>query len=210
MTHVNRLRSALGAMAQVAAAGPAAPRIGLVSSYDPQNYAVKVKLQPTPEDGNDLETGWLPVWTPWVGNQWGLFCPPQVGDQVLILFQEGSVQNGICLGGIYSDIDQPLPCPSKEFWLVHESGSSLKFTNDGTVTVVTQKDLVATVGNKLTANIQGDADLTVGGDINSSAAAWNHKGDVHVTGGDVTADGISLKNHTHSDPQGGTVGPPTG
>jgi phage baseplate assembly protein gpV len=31
---------------------------------------------------------------------------------------------------------------------------------------------------------------------------------VTVTGGDVTADGISLKSHTHSDPQGGTVGAP--
>jgi phage baseplate assembly protein gpV len=31
---------------------------------------------------------------------------------------------------------------------------------------------------------------------------------VTVVGGDVTADGISLKSHTHSDPQGGTVGAP--
>jgi len=29
-----------------------------------------------------------------------------------------------------------------------------------------------------------------------------------VVGGDVIADGISLKTHTHTDPQGGTVGPP--
>lgn len=34
-------------------------------------------------------------------------------------------------------------------------------------------------------------------------------GDVIVTGGDVTADGISLKTHTHSDPQGGDTGAPT-
>lgn len=30
---------------------------------------------------------------------------------------------------------------------------------------------------------------------------------VTVNGGDVSADGISLKNHVHSDPQGGTTGP---
>lgn len=30
---------------------------------------------------------------------------------------------------------------------------------------------------------------------------------VSVSGGDVTADGVSLKTHVHSDPQGGTTGP---
>jgi phage baseplate assembly protein gpV len=31
---------------------------------------------------------------------------------------------------------------------------------------------------------------------------------ITLVGGDVVADGISLKAHSHSDPQGGTVGPP--
>jgi len=33
---------------------------------------------------------------------------------------------------------------------------------------------------------------------------------VTVVGGDVTADGVGLKSHSHSDPQGGTVGPASG
>jgi phage baseplate assembly protein V len=33
-------------------------------------------------------------------------------------------------------------------------------------------------------------------------------GTVNVTGGDVAADGISLKTHVHSDPQGGNTGGP--
>jgi len=33
---------------------------------------------------------------------------------------------------------------------------------------------------------------------------------VTVVGGDVTADGVGLKSHTHSNPEGGSVGPATG
>lgn len=47
-----------------------------------------------------------------------------------------------------------------------------------------------------------------GGDTAVINMPLNVNESVTVSGGDVTADGISLKSHTHSDPQGGTVGPP--
>lgn len=211
---MDAFRSNVAMIAQMAAAGVAKPRLGLVSSYDPTAYAVKVKLQPAPADDPELETGWMPIWSPWVGNQWGLYCPPQVGDQVLVLFEEGDVERGVCIGGLFSDVDRPLSgVPSKEFWLVHESGSSLKFTNDGSVALNVQKDLTATVAGNATVNVTGD--------INSQAANWTHTGPLHVTGDincdqtvtattDVVGGGKSLKSHTHSGVTTGTgdTGPP--
>jgi len=50
---------------------------------------------------------------------------------------------------------------------------------------------------------------TVGALASTGAAgASSVQGDMTVTGGDVTADGTSLKTHTHPDPQGGNTGAP--
>jgi phage baseplate assembly protein gpV len=131
----------------------ALPKTGIVSGYDPANYSAKVTLQP-----QGVETGWLPVRTPWAGNGWGLFCPPDIGDEVEVQFQEGGKQAGYVALRAFGDRFRPLEVPSGEFWLVHKSGSSLKFLNDGTVELHAQTAL------------------------NSSAPLWTHTGDLVVNG----------------------------
>jgi hypothetical protein len=72
---------------------------------------------------------------------------------------------------LYNDVDRPLSVPSGEFWLVHQSGSFLKFTDDGNVSVNAAHDLVVnavhdaivTVGHNLSANVTGDAGVAIGG-----------------------------------------------
>ena len=127
---INRLQNQMRMQALLAAGLVAKPRMGLVTSYDPVNYCAKVKIQP-----QDVETGWLPIASPWAGNGWGLFAPPPIGAQVSVLFQEGSVEVGFIIGSLYSDSDVPLAVPSEEFWLVHKSGAYAKFTNDGKISV---------------------------------------------------------------------------
>jgi uncharacterized protein (DUF2345 family) len=51
--------------------------------------------------------------------------------------------------------------PSGEFWLVHQSGSFLKFTNDGKVSVNSASDLDLVSG--------GDVNVTSAGKINLNA-----------------------------------------
>ena len=140
----------------------AMPKTGIVTGYDPDNHCAKVQLQP-----ENVETGWLPIRTPWAGNGWGMFCPPAPGDEVEVGFQEGGKQAGYIRLRAFGNRFRPLPVPSREFWLVHGSGSFLKFLNDGTVGL-----------HAATA-------------ITSSAPIWNHTGDVHVDGeilatGDIT------------------------
>jgi phage baseplate assembly protein gpV len=167
---MNQMRRA----AQEAGSSQAVTRHGVVTSYDPGTYAVKVELQP---DGT--LTGWIPLKSPWVGNGWGMFCPPSIGDLVEVDFQEDDGGVGSAGWRFYNDEDRPLPCPAGEFWLVHKDGALLKFHAGGNV------ELHATT-------------------LNTSADAWNHSGPLTVTGGDIKADGISLKTHHHDKVQAGT------
>lgn len=226
---MRQLLNAQKAAAQQATQSRASTRQGIVTSYDPNAYAVKVTIQP-----DNVVTGWIPLKSAWVGSSWGLFCPPSIGDAVEIDFQEGD--SGVGSAGLrfFNDSDRPLPCPSGEFWLVHKSGSLLKFHNDGSVELHAAADL--------NASVAGNANVAVTGNMNTSAAQWNHSGPVKidgtalitgkitgqggmtvsggggatvtgnmaVTGGDVSADGISLKNHitTGVQPGSGTSGKP--
>ncbi len=110
--------------------------LGIVQSFDPNKYAVKVMLQP---DG--IETGWLPLTSIWIGNNWGLFAPPNPGDMVDVHFVEGSIEAGFVSQRFYNNQARPLAVLSGEFWLVHKSGSFIKFTNDQKLSLNGQVEL---------------------------------------------------------------------
>ncbi len=122
--------NAMKAGAMQSGAGDTGTRQGIITAYDPDAYAVKVQLQPTGE-----ETGWIPLQSSWAGNGWGLLAGPVIGAVVVIEPDSFNIGNGVVSGQLFNDIDRPLAVPSGEFWLVHQSGSLLKFTNDGQVLV---------------------------------------------------------------------------
>ncbi|WP_162136286.1 phage baseplate assembly protein V [Zavarzinella formosa] len=156
------------------------PRRGIVSAYDPDHYAAKVVIQP---EGH--ETGFIPVGSPMVGDGWGMFCPPTPGDEVDVHFQEGGKNAAYVSLRFFGNQARPLSVPSGEFWLVHRSGSFLKFLNDGTVELNTAGDLNATVG--------GQANLSVTGKVVASASEFDLTGDLNVTG-TITASGDIYDN----------------
>lgn len=144
--------------------------VGLVYDYDPTIYAVRVQFQPSGEI-----TGWVPIGSHWVGNNFGMAIGPNIGDMVRVDYLEGSRQVAIVGARFFNDIDQPLQVPSGECWLVHASGSLVKLTNDGKLL--------------LNGNVEIDA---TGPIINITAT-----GAVNVTAGTtatVTAPSIILKN----------------
>lgn len=161
--------------AQLVSQNAAKTRVGTVSAYDPNAHAVKILFQP-----DNTESGWLPVFTPWVGNGWGMFSPPSIGDMAKVHFQEGGHEAGMVSLRGFNDVDRPLPVPSGEFWLVHKTGSSIKITNDGAISIHTNQNLNATV--------TGNANLSVTGPVTASAQQWNITGDINLTG-NLTATG---------------------
>jgi phage baseplate assembly protein V len=105
-------------------------KFGTVTSVNVKNSTARVMIQP---DG--VLSGWLPIVSHWVGNGWGMVCPPSPGDQVLLVPQEGDIEQGIIIGRVFSAKQTPPPAPGGEFWLVHETGSFLKLCNDGTIRI---------------------------------------------------------------------------
>jgi phage baseplate assembly protein V len=188
-------------------------RFGTVSSYDPDNYCCKVLIQP-----DEIETGWLPIASPLVGNQWGLFAPPSIGDMVDVHYQENDYQAGYVALRFYNDEDRPVRAESGVFYLIHKSGSFLKFENDGTVhlNAATGIESTAPVWNHTgPININGDVSIdgkeTVTKDIisGSNIQAANNVAD---QGGTKTMAGmrVTFNNHTHTEhgDGGGTTSPP--
>lgn len=187
----------------------ARPKTGIVTSYDPDNYSAKVRLQP-----EDVETGWLPIRTPWAGNSWGMFCPPSPGDEVEVQFQEGGKKAPYIALRAFGDRFRPLKVPAGEFWLVDKLGNSFKFS-----------------GGKVLVNGATEIDVTTPTvNINCSVAVnvtvpdFNLTGNLNVTGNIVATGDISdlsngsgtlnhirsvFNSHVHADPQGGNTNTPT-
>lgn len=178
---MRRLLNTMRLQAALAGEGLAHPKIGLVSSYDPDNYCAKVRLMP-----EDVETGWLPIGTLWAGPEWGLFVPPPIDAQALVLFVEADPEASIIVCLLWSDEARPLSVPSGEAWMVHQSGSHLKFLNDGNVEI---KAPLTTIDGEL--KVTGDiTDNTPGNDVTVKALrdAYNaHKHGGVQSGGSQTA-----------------------
>ena len=121
---LNIIKQHAGAMDQ----GGSQPRFGTVTSVNPAAATARVSLQP-----EGVLTGWLPILSPWVGAGWGMSCAPSLGDQVLVLAQEGDAEHGIIVGRAFSNVHAPPAAPVGELWLVHGSGSFIKLRNDGTI-----------------------------------------------------------------------------
>lgn len=166
------LLNAIAAQAQQSGAGQSGTRQGVITAYDPVNYAVKVQLQPTGE-----ETGWIQLSSPWVGDGWGLAAGPMIGAAVEVEFDSGLMGAGMAAGQFFNDEDRCPGPPSGEFWLIHKSGSLLKFLNTG--------------------------EVQVGSSVKITYDAPAH----HFTGGDVLMDGNLkvVKDITDSNGLYGTV-----
>lgn len=147
------------------------PKQGLVTSYDPDHYAVKVKLQP-----EGIETGWLPIETPMSGVGWGVYFGPSNGDLATVVFLEGDREVGWCMGFLPNDADKPPKVLAGEMHLIHKGGSFLKFLADGKI--------------HSHGAWEHDGTLHTTQDINC---------DTTVTATtDVVGGGKHLKTHTHS------------
>lgn len=161
---MKRLLNQMRMQAEMAAAARASVKVGLVSGYDHTNYSVKVTIQP-----EGIETGWIPLTSPWVGAGWGMFCTPSIGDMIEVQFEQGGSEAAFACMRFFNDTDRPLDVQSGEFWLVHKLGAFVKLTNDGNI-VLHGKNVRITVDGSV--SIDGNAsitgNLTVGGGATGS------------------------------------------
>ncbi len=80
--------------------------IGVVTNTDdPKNWGrVKVKF---PWISSDVESDWARVLGIGAGPQAGLFVMPDVGDEVIVVFEHGIFSRPCVLGGFWNGVNQP-------------------------------------------------------------------------------------------------------
>jgi hypothetical protein len=164
-----------------------------ISTYDPDTYSAKVFIQP---DGD--ETGFLPIGSSWVGNLWGMFCPPSQGDEVDVHFQEGGKNAAYISLRFFGNKARPLPVPSGELWFIHSSGSKWKMLNDGTVIVEDS------IGSAFTLNGDGTATLSADLTIVGRLIVKDDISDLNGASGTLAEFRDIYDEHTHGGIQGGS------
>ena len=173
----------------------APPQMGIVSSYDPNQYAAKVILQPS-----GVETGFIPISSPWVGNGWGFGAGPNAGDVVDVHFQEWGKGAPYIEMRFYGNKARPMPVPSGECWMMHKLGTFVKFLNDGTLAI----------GSPVGINVTSPLTTITGNVIvNGQIQATEDITDYYTT------TGSSMRNfrreydeHVHRDTYSGNTTPP--
>ncbi|QJW34871.1 VgrG-related protein [Cellulosimicrobium protaetiae] len=199
-------------------AGPGDPWPGLLPGVvtgvkDPDGLGrVTVKL-PVLDDG--LETWWARVVQPGAGKDRGLFVLPEVGDEVLVAFAEGDLDQPYVLGGLFNRKDRP-PAPAgvaayvgdgdgavTRRALVSRTGMHVQFveTPDDVRLVVSDKDgkqqVVLVQKPQAAVEIRSSGPVTVAADdtVEITAAkdvtCTSTSGNVTVKGTRVTLEGTS-------------------
>lgn len=153
MMHRHEMESAFRQIAAQVMGGLRQIKLGLTTSVNQSNMAVKAAYQP-----ENSESGFMPHMTPLAGAGWGIVAIPPAGVQVVVGHEDGDGQAGISLGCIWDNNNQP-PAGYKpgEIWLVSQGGAVVKVTNDGNVTISG-----GTI--TLTGNVQVNGSVTATGE----------------------------------------------
>lgn len=115
--------------AQNAANMLGSPRIGVVTSYNPNDSTAKITIQP-----EGVTTGWLPVSSTSVGAGWGLHVPLKTGEQVIAVPVDGDANSLVIVGRLFSDAMQPPGASGSDIILKSSGGAIINLKSDGTAT----------------------------------------------------------------------------
>jgi uncharacterized protein involved in type VI secretion and phage assembly len=130
----------------------ARPRGGVVTQYDPARHAVQVQWpEDVADDGQVQQSPWMPIRVNSLGNGWGLAHGPAIGSQAVVDFLDGNPGTPFVSGFLPSLAEVPPAAPTGETWLVHSTGSAVKLTTDGSVTIAGHTDVRVTATGTLSA-----------------------------------------------------------
>lgn len=191
---------------------------GIIDSYDPNTHAVKVRRQPEDPDNPAASlSNWMPLPTMAVGAGFGMQAAPNIGDMVVVGHIYGEANEQIVLGYFFNDAESPPGAKAGEFYYIHQSGSFIKFTNEGKVSLNgnVEIDLTAPAIN---ITVTGDANVNAANiNLAASSALSMTSPSISMGAGGQAIGGLTIfdelkayiDNHKHSDPQGGETDVPT-
>ncbi|MCU1693851.1 MAG: type secretion protein Rhs [Frankiales bacterium] len=172
----------------------AGPHVGIVTNINDDEHLGRVKVK-LPVQSDDYETHWARVVQGAAGAGQSTNSLPEVGDEVLVLFGMGDVDEPYVVGGLYNGKDKPKGDPGADNGKV----SRRSFTSrSGMVVEMVEKPgeerltLSTTTGkNKVSLVQKGAAKIEI---VSEGPVEVTAKQDVVVkTGaGDVTVEGVNI------------------
>lgn len=162
---------------------------GVIIGFNRDNWNINIAFYQDDNSDNQPGAVQVPLGTLWAGNQWGMCFAPELGTEVVVVFANASLQQPLSISQLFNNENLPIPGLNPgEGIIKHQSGSLLKFTNDGKVTLIASTELdfqapiismTATTNIKLQAPLI-ESDATVS--ITNQAPIINEKGNVVITG----------------------------
>lgn len=144
--------------------------VGVVTNNrDPENmHRVKVRF---PWLNGDDESNWARVATPMAGDGRGLYFLPEVDDEVLLAFEHGCVEHPYVIGALWNGKDSAPEDNSdgenNNRSIKSRSGHLIRLcdrSGQESIEIVDKtgnnKIVIATSGNKISIEAQGDIDIT--------------------------------------------------
>lgn len=205
-------------------------RVGVVAELDESSARVRVK-------SGEILTAWLP-WLTHRAGQDRTWWAPEPGEQVLLLAPNGDMARGFVLPSLYQDASPPPGDRKTLHRTEYADGTSVEYDREaGHLTVDCVGDVTIKGARTLRVEFGGPVEViaptvtvdspqstftgavTIEGLLTylagmagsgGSGPAAQINGSIAVNSGDVTADNISLKGHTHTGvtPGGGSTGTP--
>lgn len=204
-------------------------RLGLIAEVDHNTHKLRVRT-------GGLLTGWLP-WPAEIGRNFRRWRPLRVGTQVILACPSGDPAQATVVGVLYTQsIDTPSHSPDLDL-IEFNDGTRLQYDSAahqltvdcvGDITATTPTQITAKAGKQITLDtpltivtgqmvVQGlltyQSGMVGQGSGNGATATINgpvkiNSGSLTLTGGDITADGVSSKHHKHPGDSGGTTEEP--
>lgn len=170
---------------------------GTITAYNPNDYTVKVLLQP-----EGVETGWIPLTAPWSGNGLGAVFGPVLGTDCRVDFA-GGIPEAAMAGARFFNANNPPPVvQSGQAAIVDGAGSYVRLNNDGTITISAAGAATLDAPGGLTIN----ANTTINGNeqVNGNVQASQQISDLNGAHGSISSLRTAYDDHTHSGVQTGT------
>lgn len=130
-------------------------RFGIVKSIDAGGARVRVHF-----DDEDVVSGWLQVLQTGVGTS-AQYAMPSIGDQVVCIYEKDAEQ-GVCVGAIYSDVQEPAVSGAGVRYIRFGAGSVKMAAADASV------EIVAGGGVEITGNVKITGTLEVTGIVTAA------------------------------------------
>ena len=77
--------------------------LGIVKENNNNKFPGRVRVQIPTRDKDKNILQWMKVCALYAGPQYGLYCVPEIGDQVLVGFVNGNINNAYVLGSIFKN-----------------------------------------------------------------------------------------------------------